>query len=298
MKKLIILLCGILSLTSIGVEATAAKSSNRFQNSQIISTWLWDTSRIVAERDKIIKNLESRHVNLLLLQIDPDLDHNFYKAFISRANKKGISVHALDGAPEWAAENGEVLQESYLDWLKQYQQAALPDEQFTGIHLDVEPYGHEQYEDNINEFIGRYQAMMVDFQAQAESLGLEFGIDIPFWFYGVEYDNEFGQGNVAEWLCQHVKSITIMAYRDKAEGDNGIISISAKEMSMFEQYNVQGTIAVETGRLTDEYKFVTFYEEKQSYMYKQLDIVYDHYKNSPAFNGIAIHYYDSWIKMK
>jgi len=32
-------------------------------------------------------------------------------------------------------------------------------------------------------------------------------------------------------------------------------------------------------------------------MYQQLDLVYHSYKNNPAFNGIAIHYFDSWMSM-
>ncbi|MDQ0114930.1 hypothetical protein [Paenibacillus harenae] len=179
-----------------------------------------------------------------------------------------------------------------------YQASASRNEQFKGIHLDVEPYEHEQYEEHMDDFIKRYQSMMIEFSTQSEKLGIEFGIDIPFWFYGVMYDNPYGTGNVAEWLCQIVKSITIMAYRDTAAGDNSIISISTKEMDLFAQYNVKGTIAVETGRLADEYKFVTFYEENLKYMNQQLSMVYEHYESHPAFNGIAIHHYDSWLKMK
>jgi len=50
-------------------------------------------------------------------------------------------------------------------------------------------------------------------------------------------------------------------------------------------------------RQEDGNEFVTFYEENQAYMYQQLDLVYEIYKDNPAFNGIAIHYFDSWMSM-
>jgi len=299
MKKLIPLLCGLVLLSMILPSTFAvAKSNYQFQNAEVVSTWLWDTAKIVSDKDRIVNNLVDRHVNQLLLQIDPTLDVKYYKAFISKAAAKGISVHALDGAPQWVDKTGTELQGAFLTWLENYQKVAVPSERFRGIHLDVEPYGHDEYEGSENEFITRYQLMMMDFTAQANRLDLEFGIDIPFWFYGVQYDNKYGKGNVAEWLCQNVKAITIMAYRDVAGGTDGIINIAAKEMKLFEKYKVKGTIAVETGRLSEQYKFVTFYEETQAYMYQQLDMVYQSYKGNSAFNGIAIHHYDSWINMK
>lgn len=299
MKKPIQFISGIiLILFGFSGMKVAADSQYIFQNSANLSTWLWDTSRIVSESDMIITNLVNHKVKDLLLQIDTTIEQQVYREFIKKASANGIRVHALDGAPQWVDNNGPKLQGIFLNWLKDYQGAASKNEKFKGIHLDVEPYEHKRYDTESKKLLEQYQTMMISFRNQANQMNLEFGIDIPFWFYGVMYDNQYGYGNMAEWLCQHVKYITIMAYRDTAAGTDGIVGIAAKEMKMFNDYNVKGTIAVETGRLTDEYKFVTFYEESQDYMFKQLDFVYKHYKNDSAFHGIAIHYYDSWMAMK
>ncbi|OPH53507.1 hypothetical protein BC351_06480 [Paenibacillus ferrarius] len=298
MKKFIHIVCGVFLIFLAFPGMAAADSKFAFQNSTNLSTWLWDTSEIVSDQDSIINNLVNNNIKVLLLQIDTTLEQKYYKEFISKATANGISVHALDGAPGWVANNGVTLQQNFLKWLINYQEFAPSNEKFRGIHLDVEPYEHEQYEDNTNKFLEEYQSMMMTFRNQANQLELEFGIDIPFWFYGVQYNTKYGSGNIAEWLCKYVEFISIMAYRDSASGTDGIMGISAAEMKLFEKYNVKGTIAVETGRLADEYQYVTFYEEGKAYMDQQLEHVYQNYKANPAFHGIAIHHYDSWMKMK
>lgn len=292
----VVLLCG-----SSEVQASAAggASTYTYQDQTKLTTWLWNTAEIVDHPDQIIQNLHANHVTQLHLQIDSSINAAYYRTFIRAASAQGIQVNALDGAPEWAGDEGKALQQAFLSWLKDYQQKASAEERFAGIHLDVEPYELEQYADRPDVYLEAYQAMIIRFKNQAAKQQLNFSIDIPFWFYGVTYKNDsYGSGNLAQWLCRQVKAMTIMAYRDKAQGEDSILSIAAAEMKMFKQNGVEGTIAVETGRLSDSYQFVTFYEESKDYMNEQLEIVYQNYKSHAEFNGFAIHYYDSWMAMK
>lgn len=279
-------------------KQAAAEAAYSYQNEARLSTWLWNTAEIVDRPDQVIQDLAGHHVRQLQLQIEPSIDNSHYRAFIKAAAAQGIEVHALDGAPEWAGADGGTLQQAFLGWLKRYQLSAAADERFAGIHLDVEPYEHAQYGENTDALLEGYQSMIVKFKNQSAQLGLAFSIDIPFWFYGVIYNNDkFGTGNMAEWLCKRVKSITIMAYRDAAQGPESILGIAAAEMKLFLKHNVQGTIAVETGKLAASDEFVTFYEEGRAYMNEQLEAVYQTYKDHPEFAGIAIHHYDSWMAM-
>ncbi|MFJ5624630.1 IS66 family insertion sequence element accessory protein TnpB [Peribacillus loiseleuriae] len=247
-----------------------------------------------SEKDGIPLSVTRRQLRWLLDGL-PLHQKQAHREFISKATVNGIRMHALDGAPEWVTD--QKMQKAFLKWLNSYQKAALANEKFKGIHLDVELYEHEQYEEKPRDLLVRYQSMMITMRNQANTLNLEFGIDIPFWFYSVMYNNKYGKGNMAEWLCKHVECITIMAYRDTGAGTDGIIGISAAEMKLFHKYNVKGTIAVETGRLTEDYKFVTFYEEGKDHLYEQLNLVYEHYNAEPALYGIAIHHYNSWLAM-
>jgi len=296
LKRILSVLCiTALLLTTLPLKAVA-NSTPAFQDSTNTSTWLWDTSEIVTNPDSIIQQLVDNNVKFLFLQVNDTIDINYYRSFISKATINMISVYALDGEANWVSDEGSPLQQDYINWLIEYQQSALTNEKFKGIHLDVEPYENENdwYD---NRIIENYQNFIVKFRNHAIDLDLEFGIDIPFWFYKVKYNTKYGHGNLAKWLCKNVKSMTIMAYRDTASGSDGIIGICAAEMRLFNKYNVKGNIAVETGALEDGNEFVTFYEENQAYMYQQLDLVYEIYKDNPAFNGIAIHYFDSWMSM-
>lgn len=218
------------------------------------------------------------NVCVLFLQVNETINNKYYKSFISKASTNQISVHALDGSPNWVSDDGLPLQQTFISWLENYQKDALINEKFKGIHLDVEPYKNSQYNANINRVLENYQTFIVRFKTLVYSLKLEFGIDIPFWFYSVNYNTKYGKGNVAEWLCENVKSITIVAHRDTAYsniayGSDGIIAISVAEMNLFNSHNVKGNIAVETGRLDDVNKLETFYEKGKAYMYQQLDLV-------------------------
>jgi len=211
--------------------------------------------------------------------------------------RRNISVQALDGSPNWVSANGEDFQKTFFDWLTKYQKSSLENERFRGIHLDVEPYENSQYNSGTNIVIEKYQEYILNSKRKSNKLDLNLGIDIPFWFYGTQYNTKYGNGNVAEWIFKNIKIVSIMAYRDIATGDNGINKIALVEMNLCKKYKVQATIAVETGALPGT-EFVTFQEEGQDYMYNQLNKVYNNYKNNVAFDGFAIHYMDSWMSMK
>lgn len=279
------------------VNATTVQTNNSLTNNVNFSTWLWNTSEIINNSDDIINFLVKNNVKVLYLQIDYSINHENYRNFISKATKNNIIVEALDGSPDWVSANGTNLQNNFFDWLTIYQKASSLNEQFKGVHLDVEPYLNYNYSNNPNKEIGNYQDFLLSSKNSCDQLNLNLGIDIPFWFNEVSYNTIYGSGNLTEWIFQNIKTISIMAYRDIADGDNGINKISETEMNLCQKYNVKATIAVETGNVPDT-TFVTFFEEGQSYMYNELNSVYTNYGTNSYFNGFAIHYLDSWMNMK
>lgn len=294
---LTILLITILIVPSNIVNATTVQTNNFLTNNVNFSTWLWNTSKIVNNSDDIINFLVKNNVKVLYLQIDYSMNYAKYRKFISKATKNNIIVEALDGSPEWVSANGTTLHNTFFQWLTKYQKAASLNEQFKGVHLDVEPYLNGRYSTIPNKTISKYQDFLLSSKNSCNKLNLNFGIDIPFWFNEVRYNTIYGSGNLAEWIFQNIKTISIMAYRDIATGDNGINKIAETEMNLCQKYNVKATIAVETGSVPDT-TFVTFFEEGQSYMYNELNSVYTNYRTNSYFNGFAIHYLDSWMNMK
>jgi hypothetical protein len=292
-----LLLITIFIVPSTLANARTIQTQKSLAPTMNLSTWLWNTSEIVTNSDNIINFLVKNKVTVLYLQIDYNLNYTYYKNFISKATKNNIRVEALEGSPDWLSTTGINLQNTFFNCLTSYQKNSSLNEQFKGVHLDVEPYSNSEYSTNQNKIINNYQTFLLSSKNICKKLNLNFGIDIPFWFNEVNYNTVYGNGNLAEWIFINVKTVSIMAYRDFASGANGINEIAKAEMDLCKKYNVQATIAVETGDLP-ETPFVTFFEEGQAYMSNQLNSVYLNYKTNSAFRGFAIHHLDSWMNMK
>lgn len=295
-SKFFISLLLIIVLIMPANAAFANENGDKTKNNQY-STWLWDTSQILKSPDKIINFLSTNNVKVLYLQIDYNLKPDAYRSFIRKASARGISVHALDGSPEWVSDGENSKQKVFFDWLVKFQNSSSIQEKFTGIHLDVEPYLNSGYDTNKGKVLENYQNLLLDSLKNSKSLGLPVSIDIPFWFDQVKYNNSFGVGTLDDWIIKNIKNVVVMAYRDAAFGNNGIINIVSKELILGKRYNTNVTVAVETQK-SDEGDYVSFYEEGATCMYKELDKVSSAYKSNLSFSGFAIHNLISWMNIK
>jgi hypothetical protein len=290
-EKLIIMV--LILVLVLPVNSINAKAEDELLKTTKISTWLWNTSEIVANSDKVIGFLVDNNVKVVYLQVDYTLKNEYYNLFIDKAGAKNIAVYALEGSSNWVSSDGDKHRINFFDWLTKYQESALEPQRFQGVHLDVEPYLNDKYSESPNEVLEKYQEYLLESKSSSIKLNLEFSIDIPFWFHEVSYKNKYGKGNVAEWIFKNIKAVTIMAYRDTA---TGIIDVSQTQLNLCKKYKVEATIAVETGK-SNEGNFVTFYEEGQTHMQNQLSIVSNKYISNSAFDGVAIHYLNSWMEM-
>lgn len=294
-KKFICLVLVILSTFS---SSTVVLAKTTKVDTQVnMSSWLWDTQEIVTSSDQIISFLVKSKVNVLYLQINYDIKIEDYKKFIKKASSHNISVQALDGSPTWISDMGNSSQKTLFNWLSNYQKKATSVERFKGVHIDVEPYLNSEYNTNPTKVIEKYQDSLSYAIKTSKSLKLTLSVDIPFWFNQIQYNNKYGKGVLAEWIIKKVNEVVIMAYRDSAYGDNGIIKIVQKNMDIAKKYNTKLIIGVETGE-SGEGNNITFFEEGHKYMMDELKQVSDYYKSSKNFGGFAIHYVDSWMNMR
>ncbi|WIV19182.1 hypothetical protein QPK24_23190 [Paenibacillus polygoni] len=255
------------------------------------STWLWDTSVIETDMEHTVESILNMNIHSVYLQYSSKVSNDTYRNFISSLQKEGVEVYALDGAPDWGITDHE-SKDQFLDWFHNYQADALSHEQFKGIHLDIEPYLLENWDTNQEEIIYQYQTLLLQIGNFAENLNATLGVDIPFWFDEITYDNKYGQGYLSQWLIQNTDETTIMAYRNFAEGKNGIIDLSTQEVDWAEQENKNITIAVETEKTPEEH--VSFYNKNKHTLVSEIKHVQNHYKGRIA--GIAIHSFESMIE--
>lgn len=259
------------------------------------TTWLWHTSQILDQSDTIIEFMDKKNVSTLYLQVNADIPDEVYQDFIHKASEQNIEVHALDGAPHWTTDQKSVQQ--FFSWVEKYQSVSSKTEKFAGIHLDIEPYILPAWNSNLQETIESYQQHIRLAAGESALLGLHFGIDIPFWFDKTFYSNSMGEGILSEWLIDQSDSINVMAYRNKAKGRNGMISLAQSEMDYASATGKQARVAIETSK-SSEGDYLSFFDKNNPYMEKQLKEVERAFNHSEEFRGIAVHSLESWMKRK
>ncbi|RXJ00373.1 amidase [Anaerobacillus alkaliphilus] len=284
MKKIVVMFMVVLMVVS-GMNAIQA------QKPFVVATWLWDTNEIVTNEQEVLRFLQEKNVTDLYLQINRQIHVNTYRSFIEKATKLNIKVHALDGAPTWATRNGSKQYKPLIDWIRNYQSQATADQKFSGIHLDVEPYLLADWQKNQKNTVEFYQQFVIDFRSLANDLKIEYALDIPFWFDEINYRNKFGTGLLSEWLINQTDTVTIMAYRNFAEGPNGIIDLVKTEVAYAETKGKKVIIAVET-EPSSEGTHISF--SSLSVLDQELQKVINHYEKNTSYAGTAIHHYASW----
>ncbi|MDX8342816.1 amidase [Rossellomorea sp. YZS02] len=260
------------------------------------STWLWNTMEIITQKEEIIDFFKSHHVDEVYLQVNPAVEKEYYHQFIEMANGENIHVYALDGAPKWATVKGQTSLSAFFDWLSAYQLEASETQRFTGVHLDVEPYLLTGWTTAYGKTVLNYQKMVNIAVDRSNSLQLPLGMDIPFWFDEKTYNNEFGKGNLAQWVIGQTEEVGIMAYRDLAIGGNGIIELVRNEMAFAQSAGKKVKVGVETAP-SAEGNFLTFHEEGAAFMFDELAVVDAEYETNSSYKGIAVHHYGSWKEL-
>ena len=292
-KKVLVLLAIV--MTIIGLDFSSLQSKALAMQEVPRSTWLWNTSLIKTQPDVILLFLQQKGVKQVYLQVDQSMPISYYQSFIGKASANNIQVHALDGAPDWASAAGITKMDTFLNWLQNYQRQTSSSQRFAGIHLDVEPYLYKGWTSNYKGTVLDYQTALTKAKNFAKQQGIVIGADIPFWFDEQSYSNKYGKGSLAKWVIQNTDIPTVMAYRDLAEGSNGIIALIKNEMQIASTLGKTIAIGVETGQTTEGSQ-VTFYEEGEAIMNTELGKVQNAYSGSNYL--FAIHHYQSWADIK
>lgn len=258
------------------------------------STWIWNPWILVDNEINTLEFLETKQINKVYLQIDYEISKKVYQSFIEKATAKDIQIYALAGESYWITENGIEYQNQLMDWLEHYQHEATDVQRFLGIHLDIEPYDTTLWTTKQTTAIQTYQQLVVQAKKKAQSFNLPLQLDIPFWYDEISYDTKYGNGILSEWLIDHSDGVTIMAYRDNSQE---IIKIAKNEIEYAKQMNKKVVVGVETLE-SKEGDSVSFSEEGEAYMNRQLSKVQKYFSKKTSFKGIAIHHLESWMEMR
>lgn len=281
-------------------------------------TWNFDILEDEAKGDEFFAFLAQKNVNTIYMNTGADesgvsrvVGHpGEYERFIRRAHEMGVKVEALDGSSDWVRRENHHIPISKINEVIAYNQSVDAACRFDGIHHDNEPYTLPEWEENKADIAIAYLDLAKESAALARSAGLTYAVDIPFWYDSVtetantSYDGQIK--SLAYHIIDLVDYVGIMAYRDTALGTDGIIYHTEDEVRYAAFSDKDLVIGVETYDVPD-YEAnppkVTFYQEGEEIMNREIGKVIGHYKSAynklsgiaaPGFKGIAIHYYDTY----
>ena len=202
--------------------------------------------------------------------------------FIKKANEKDITVYFLCGEYQWIEnrQDFDALLTRYQEFQNNYQH------NFEGIHLDVEPHQHPEFDTRRNELIQSYINFLYETISNYDNI--TFDADIPFWLEDkITFNNETKEAY--KLVIDYCNRTFIMRYRDTAEG---IYNVAKEELEYSKEIGKLLFLGVETGNEED---IVTFAQENKQYMYEQLNSLN---KIISQDYGISIHHIKTWYNLK
>lgn len=268
----------------MAVGAAARATSSR-------ALWVWDSPPILQDasaRQHFLEFCRARGIDLAWIQVARSpagnrlLHEQGWRDLLRDAHRLGIRIHALDGDPSYALRERHYLVLSLADTIVRFNRDAPPDQRFDGLHLDNEPYRLAGWE--LSVIRERLLAEYLELNARVQQMlreegGLEFGVDLPFWWPRPE-------------ILDFVDNVAIMAYRNEAAGDDGIIALARPLLEHGKRTPARIFVGVETSSVASvELPNLTFDGRSNEAMDHQLALADAAFTRDGGYAGFAIHHY-------
>ncbi len=258
-------------------------------------TWVWDRKEI-ARPDDVLSFLTANTVNEIYLVHDPRTAAEAYKAFVRKATAAGVRVSLIGADARWVLPRGHEQGEEYLRFYADYQSAALGEERFYGMHLDIEPHQLPEWLSDNLACVQAYCDFVLRAREVADSTASELELDIPCWFDGFPCRDVNGDAiHLIEFCVRHADTTLFMSYRDSGRGAADFAKVG---LETGKRYGKKVSLALETGRI-----------------YEDVNITFDHLGTAPLCRelaelrriaeadypglqvGYAVHHYNSWVEL-
>lgn len=234
-----------------------------------------------------------------------------YAGLVADLHARGIAVHALlDAVGSDAARPDSPLKDQFQAVLDYNQSRSRQDDRFDGFNLDLEPWvgqdgGPNPAWDTLAtrlELSRGYLELASELMRmrQQQDPGLVVGGVIPFWF-DVYNDSDFlvDWNGTVQRMNQHVQetydTVTIQDYRDYALTDpdtgrtDGIVALAQDEIDYATQIGKAQSVVIGVETRPASLDRITFFEETEAVMNRELGTVAGTYGSLAAFAGFAIH---------
>lgn len=267
----------------MGCQTTGREQLPFQKNTEVLGTWWWwvDQDKQAAHLDFAEKN----GVNEIYYWTDRF--NNRTGSFIEMAGKRNIKVFFLMEKYEYIWDYGSFSKtmENFLA----YQASAPHKRKFAGLHLDIEPQVHPEFEKNKLAFVQDYMDFIV-WVCDTYRNNTTIDLDIAWWFdYNINYRG--GKELLYKALIMEADRVFVMSYKNTAYKT---YDVAKEEIAFAKSLNKQIILGAETGNVDYE-PDVTYYGKGAGYfngemqkLHKMVD--YDNY-------GLSIHHITTWYIM-
>lgn len=288
--------------------------------------WVWDSPKVMtpAHASNVITVARQNGFNVIYVTVDDYLElaeisneneretlKDEYmlslSVFVEAAKQAGISVDVVGGAKDWAMPDNRWKGYALIDFLKEYNERH-GEARVRGLQYDVEPYLLGEYNTDKRKILKEYVEFIDESAKRMAAVDAKFTIVIPHfydnaqaWTPSFSYEGE--DAHTFTHLLRALKqkddtSVIIMAYRNFFEDENGTRQIAEEEVKEASDggYGTNIIIAQETGNVPPAY--VTFYDYPKVSLYDALSEIQEYFKRYQRYGGVAIHYFDPFLKME
>jgi len=258
----------------------------------VLATWVWDTTTLTKDKDRLLAFAEEQGVNAIFLHVDRETaDFEPYRSFVEEAHGLGIEVEALGGDPTWGLTDYRREIDSFLEWMDDYHRAAGEQAAFDGIHMDIEPYLLREWERDRADVVRQWMENVEYLVAKAkQDASLRVSADLPFWLHRIPARDG---GSLGAWMVERLDRVVLMNYRNFAIGENGIVDLALPMIREGTRAGKPVLVGLETGP-TDEGEHVTFFGKGTSSLLRQMQWSHIFLRWHNGYGGFSIHDYENW----
>jgi len=279
-------------------DGSAIKSTAELLQEQQINTVYTDISIY-----QDIRNIKDENEKLARLG---DLDESL-ELYVKTMNAHGIAVYASGGDTSWSKPSERDIPKALLAYVHDFN--ATHESKFSGMEFDIESYNQEGFAEAsftekgmvLLEYLDTVDMLATQTEgyiARTDDKTFALGFAIPYWL-----DNENGNIKSVEWhgktgpALYHVldrlnklpqSNIVVMAYRNGAAGNDGIIFHSRTEIEYAQAQAQQVNVIIGIETTNVEPVKITFYGKTQTELSSEVKLLDEEFKGSGVYSGVAI----------
>ena len=278
--------------------------------------WVWETETLEmlddrAQLDRYLTFLRENGVTTVYLYADSYRNRNpiadereAFQTLVARFHEEGMEVHALLGSAHLKTEEYVLVEKrdeamEMVQRVLDYNTVAAEDGRLDGIHFDIEPHVLDLWDQDRAKTLVLFLDLLeaLGERIRQEKRPVEISAAIPFWFDRIDpltWKEKSRPPN--EHVQLLLDTAVLMDYRDKAEGNDGIVAHARAELAFASANDRKVIVGVDTGKSKPEK--VTFFAEGRAVMARELALAEELMSGESSFAGFAIHHLQTWMALR